>query len=324
MRFTFTQKSARKMARTLEKYLKNQGIEVARGKAMEALARMQGERDSNALLASVSQQAIDARLSDVELTHMRDSADCQYGEECEMRVHTGFALRYSAVTEECEYVRVVDPLGRELMYWHCDEWKEDPALVMGAILGALVRGNPILPSDRSAKSIPREEIETSRGRVSPLSEKFKVYVQARALTEHADGPRWAQFTLDQGLLEKLLKVAEAANEHNMVTARIWGEPDAWSFEDRDSGFGPQVDEGVIEVSNWDFWFRACMKHADYYIETTRVALAGLLGATSGPAEAREPDYTRSGQVIVYCEFADDRDALLTSLIEDGEIPASFG
>jgi hypothetical protein len=26
--------------------------------------------------------------------------------------------------------------GREVAYWSCDEWAEDPQLVMGAILGA--------------------------------------------------------------------------------------------------------------------------------------------------------------------------------------------
>jgi hypothetical protein len=33
-----------------------------------------------------------------------------------------------------EYVRLVDPSGAEYCYWDQEEWREDPALVMGAII----------------------------------------------------------------------------------------------------------------------------------------------------------------------------------------------
>jgi len=41
------------------------------------------------------------------------------------------------------YVRIVDHLGdtgKELAYWICDEWGEEPENVMGAIFGAIVGG----------------------------------------------------------------------------------------------------------------------------------------------------------------------------------------
>jgi len=33
-----------------------------------------------------------------------------------------------------QYVRVCDPDGEEVQYWHCNEWQEDPILVMGALM----------------------------------------------------------------------------------------------------------------------------------------------------------------------------------------------
>lgn len=33
-----------------------------------------------------------------------------------------------------EYVRLCNPDGNEQMYWHYDEWQNDPILVMGAII----------------------------------------------------------------------------------------------------------------------------------------------------------------------------------------------
>lgn len=35
-----------------------------------------------------------------------------------------------------EWVRLCDPEGNELLYWHNDEWETDPILVMGAIINA--------------------------------------------------------------------------------------------------------------------------------------------------------------------------------------------
>ena len=48
----------------------------------------------------------------------------------------------SAEVEPCgvTYVRLVDRRGVECAMWTYDEWEEDPQLVMGAILGALVGG----------------------------------------------------------------------------------------------------------------------------------------------------------------------------------------
>lgn len=41
------------------------------------------------------------------------------------------------------YVRVVDATGDELFYWDEDEWREAPAEVMGAIMGAIALHNNI-------------------------------------------------------------------------------------------------------------------------------------------------------------------------------------
>jgi hypothetical protein len=57
----------------------------------------------------------------------------------------GYTLRSGAEDRiSGEYVRLCDPDGYEVMYWHHDEWDADPIMVMGAILnsaaGLLVDG----------------------------------------------------------------------------------------------------------------------------------------------------------------------------------------
>lgn len=65
--------------------------------------------------------------------------DDGYGEEFMLVVPSG-TLRSSSFPDECDYVRIVDHQGKEVAYWSCDEWAEDPMLVMGAILGATQLG----------------------------------------------------------------------------------------------------------------------------------------------------------------------------------------
>lgn len=138
-----TSAQAKKSARALEKALERNGITLQHGKALDVLASLCGRQDWNALSQALSPEGVDSLLSHGERQHAADAAGDDYGRENMLVAHTGFQLRYSAETEMCDYVRVCDPLGRELVYWTSSEWAEDPEVVMGAMLGALVRGKPV-------------------------------------------------------------------------------------------------------------------------------------------------------------------------------------
>lgn len=77
-------------------------------------------------------------LMDVEVDHALTAIDNQYGEECVLAgVGSGRELRCPAYPEECTYVRIVVD-GLEIAYWIEDEWRDAPAEVMGAIIGAAI------------------------------------------------------------------------------------------------------------------------------------------------------------------------------------------
>lgn len=61
--------------------------------------------------------------------------DNDYGDECVIKLANGNEIRTDAFPEDVSYVRVVEN-GKEIGYWTVDEVAEDPALVLGAILGA--------------------------------------------------------------------------------------------------------------------------------------------------------------------------------------------
>ena len=70
--------------------------------------------------------------------------DLDYGLEYSIPIKKG-TLRFPNYEEEpngVSYVRVVDPEGREISYWACDEWRDAPEEVMGAILNTLIQRVP--------------------------------------------------------------------------------------------------------------------------------------------------------------------------------------
>lgn len=77
---------------------------------------------------------------EAEITHAMASMDVDYGDEFVIHAVSGRQIRCPAWPRECDYVRITIEIGErpvELAYWASDEWREAPAEVMGAIMGAL-------------------------------------------------------------------------------------------------------------------------------------------------------------------------------------------
>jgi hypothetical protein len=133
-------------ARTLMKSLNAKGFEVSLGKALDIVATTRGYPDWNAYSATLSESSVNSMLADHERSHAQGAGlpeDSGYDVECILQVHTGFTLRTPAYPENCDYVRVCDPLGREVSFWNTQELQESPEEVMGAVVGALVRGQSL-------------------------------------------------------------------------------------------------------------------------------------------------------------------------------------
>jgi len=59
------------------------------------------------------------------------------GEMCLTIKESGNKLCFLTHLTPCDHIRVLDPEGKEIAYWDEKEWEEEPAEVMGAIMGAL-------------------------------------------------------------------------------------------------------------------------------------------------------------------------------------------
>lgn len=151
--FFLNETDTKKLAKSLTRSLKKTHTELALGQVLDALAASRGHTDWNSLSAALSPQGINSMLSSMEQEHTYDSEEAEqrlketgmkgFGPECILKVHTGFELRTAAYPDEVDYVRVCDPLGREIAYWSIDEFRDDPADVLGAMMGALARGSAV-------------------------------------------------------------------------------------------------------------------------------------------------------------------------------------
>lgn len=102
----------------MEKALARNNLTLSHGKALDLLAGLCGLKDWNSHVASLSVEAINEQLHDFELSHLRATGDETYENEHCLAAHNSFQLRYEPSPNGCDYVRVCDPLGRELMYRH--------------------------------------------------------------------------------------------------------------------------------------------------------------------------------------------------------------
>lgn len=77
-----------------------------------------------------------------EVPNALESARGVYGDECIIELSNGREIRGPAHPAECSYVRITVPgiVPLELAYWISDEWRDAPAEVMGALLGAARAG----------------------------------------------------------------------------------------------------------------------------------------------------------------------------------------
>lgn len=57
--------------------------------------------------------------------------------ECSVRISDRMSLVCPAFTEPCSYLRLVIDGKIESGYWNWEEWKDDPQVVIGAIMGIM-------------------------------------------------------------------------------------------------------------------------------------------------------------------------------------------
>jgi len=174
--FVLTRNQAKAKSDTLRKYLAERGVALPASDLLNAVARMSGYEDWNAMAAQYSEKSVDTLLQDFEQEHAFDSVEgelrCEesgtkaWGPEWQIQTASGFWLVMPAESA-VSYVRVCDPLGREVVYWSVDEFTEDAGIVLGALAGALNRGRSDIKPDPVNPSADKLVVADRSGRQAP-------------------------------------------------------------------------------------------------------------------------------------------------------------
>jgi len=108
--------------------------------ALEIVSALYGKKNYNVLADFIKPQTALAELSETQRSHAKNSQDSDYTNECTVSTVNGRKILTAAYPQECDYIRITDRADHEIAYWSCDEWRDSPQEVMGAIVGALNGG----------------------------------------------------------------------------------------------------------------------------------------------------------------------------------------
>lgn len=80
-------------------------------------------------------EEVESAMNEARLVNIDEEVVVKLADGCTLRSGVYDPHKEGALTSG-EYVRLCDPDGEEILYWDQEEWANDPALVMGAIMNA--------------------------------------------------------------------------------------------------------------------------------------------------------------------------------------------
>lgn len=313
MKFIFDMSAAESLAHTLEKVLAARMITLGHDQALDVLAELQGASNWSTLASTLSPTAIRDQLAPHERRHLRLNHDCTYGPEEQLRAQNGFGLCYGPTEGGCDYVRVIDPLGREIDYYSAEEWQEDPKTVMRQLLHAVAR------PDHHSEGHPHTTLANSERTPSIVNRPLTIYVRTYCPVEEALRPEWAKIVVDRTLYLALVQLHCIVHRDKLAQAHRPGDP-SWAI-DRKGDLWRDMDSGWLVVTQSDtFRFHARPRYGTHIVETRDVYLATLYKAVTQSPNIASYEYLRRGDVMIY---DDNPQSLLDTLLEQGETVTGF-
>lgn len=113
---------------------------------------------------------------------------------------------------------------------------------------------------------------------------FKMVVAAFAASEFGEGPSYAEITVDEVFIERLVRLSQVCNDNALESVTVADAPDKWDNED-----DMRIRGCSLRVFGDDCWFEAYPKYADYSIETRGMSITMLRNVAEAGADTDVPD-----------------------------------
>jgi hypothetical protein len=123
------------------------------------------------------------------------------------------------------------------------------------------------PHKRKKEHMMRTNITARAHEFAP----FTLVVEAHAISEFGDSPKYAKLGVTPGFIEHLLALSNLCQEHQLESVTTNDAVDLW-----DRGEELRIRGDSLRVLKDAFWFEAYPKHADYNIETRAMILDDLI------------------------------------------------
>ena len=127
----------------------------------------------------------------------------------------------------------------------------------------------------------------------------KVFIEAYANDDHADGPEWIELHSPAEWLERIQGLQKLVRENGLTEARVSLSPDVWGPQGVDSDLRFKCPELV--VSNDAFHFTTLVTHHDYTCQSRFCDIASLVetvAADAGPIALMSDDSEGLAECIV--------------------------
>ncbi|MCG7871037.1 MAG: hypothetical protein JAZ11_02915 [Candidatus Thiodiazotropha lotti] len=109
--------------------------------------------------------------------------------------------------------------------------------------------------------------------VAPIPVKlFEMVISARTLNEFADGPAYAVVTVDQSMIDRLIRLRRICVENELEAVTDRACPDRWERE----GDLYIRGDNLRVTHHGAFWFEAHLKHTDYGVETLSLDIDAIM------------------------------------------------
>lgn len=128
--------------------------------------------------------------------------------------------------------------------------------------------------DDDVIEITKEEYEAMQ-HTPAIRDDIKLYLEAYAVSNFGNGPRYARYDLTEESLTNILKLQKVCTENGLNECRVSDSPD-WDGED-DLCLTSQE----LVVTPNDFWFIARPDRAEYHVETRGMTILMLVEASQG-------------------------------------------
>jgi len=159
-----------------------------------------------------------------------------------------------------------------------------------------------------------EEGDAFRSGAPVVGRPFMLIVDAYAISEFGDGPAFAEITVDQAFVDRVIRLRRVCKENDLESVSVWSYPDRWDNEDL-----KVRDESLRVYHGESWWFEGHPKHADYNVETRAIEIDDLLKVIeAGPGGTVPHSRFRWSNGTLY--YASDP-GLLTDLIDMVDAPA---